>query len=509
MTNRAAPAPARRLARNFSWLGLQQLIVRLIGLATAMYLARVLSPANYGALGLALAVFSFAAVFVQAGTDSRGTRMTARDPAAVPEIFAEINSLRITMALVMIGLLVVFAPWLGRLLQIPQTLIILCSFLLMRPALTVVWAFRGLDRMQVPALTDIVEKILIFAGLLLLVHGDGNDVLWAPVVELVAILLIAATLYRLLTRIYGPLRLHFELSAWREISREALPLSMAALLGSVYLNGGVLLLGWLADTESAALFLVAQKVMLTLMTLLVISTTAAFPSISRYLHHSNQEALDLAARILRYFLVVTTPLFLLVVFHASFLVDVLFGNEYRDSAAALVVLLTAIPFLAAAGGARMLLRAIPKPMSILGARLAGALVLLGVSFWLIPRQGTMGAAAALAAGEITSSLLLLTAVHRATGGLPWCSRCLAPLLAGLASAAAYIALGPWPLLVRLFIAAAIYTALVFFLKGITVTELKNMPGLFLPGAMSGDPESAPANHRGKEPDTKQTTEHEP
>ncbi|MEE4292348.1 MAG: flippase [Xanthomonadales bacterium] len=489
MRREAAPPPARRLARNFSWLGLQELVIRLVGLATAIYLARVLSPASYGALGLALAVVSFASVFVRAGTGSRGTRMTARDPGAVPKIFADINSLRIVMALVMIGLLIVFAPALGDLLQVEPLLIILCAFLLLRPGLTVVWAFRGLDRMHVPALTDMAEKILVLIGLLLLVHGKGNDVLWAPVVELMAILVIVAILYHLLTRLYGPLRLRFDLNAWREISGEALPLSMASLLGSVYMSGGVLLLGWLADTESAALFLVAQKVMLTLLTLLGISTTAAFPSISRFLSHNKQEALDLAARILRYFLVVTTPLFLLVIFHARFLIELLFGSEYRDSAAALVILMTAIPFLAAAGGARMLLRAIPKPASILGARLLGAMVLLTTSLWFIPEHGTMGAAAALAAGEIVSSVLMLAAVRRATGGLPWCSRCLAPLLAGLASATVYIALGPWPLFARLLIAAVTYGLLVILLKGITTTELRSMPGLFLPGDLSNESEN--------------------
>ena len=509
MKDAAEPLPARRLARNFTWLGLQELVIRLIGLATAIYLARVLDPANYGALGLALAVVSFAAVFVQAGTGSRATRMTARDPEAVPTIFADINSLRITMALVMIGLLIVFAPRLGRLFQVQPLLIILCSFLLLRPALTVVWAFRGLDRMKIPAVADMAEKVLIFFGLLLLVHGNGNDVLWAPVVELLALLVIAAVLFHLLTRLYGPLRLRFGLNAWSEISREAVPLSLAAMLGSVYMNGGVLLLGWLADTESAALFLVAQKVMLTLMTLLHISSTAAFPSISRGLQHSKQEALNLAARILRYFLVVMTPLFLLVVFHASFLIDLLFGSEYRGSAAALVVLLTAIPFLAAAGGARMLLRAIPKPLSILGARLAGATVLLAVSFWLIPEHGTVGAAAALAAGEFTSSVLMLAVIRHATGGLPWCNRCLAPLLAGLASAIAYIALDPWSLLTRLLIAAVTYGVLIFLMKGITTTELRSMLGLFMPAVMPDDPDVSAANKPRKKPDRQQENKQKP
>lgn len=477
----------RRLARNFSWLSLQEGVTRLLGLATAIYLARVLSPGNYGALGLAMAVVGFATVFVRAGTASRGTRMTARDPDAVPEIYAEISSLRITVALAMITLLAVAAPRLSQALDISPLLIFLCSLLLLRPALTVMWLFQGLDRMHVSAVADMAEKTLTFIGLLLFVHGIGNDVMWAPVVELAAVLIVLAGLYRQLFRLYGRLRLRFKLSAWRETSREALPLSLASLLSSVYMNGGVLLLGWLANAESAALFLVAQKIMLTLITLLAISNSAAFPSISRLMVPAPAEALALSIRILRYFLVVTTPLFLLVAFHADFLVDLLFGQEYRGAAQTLIILLAAIPFMAAARNARMLLMAIPKPLSVLSARLAGASVLLALAFWLIPGKGTAGAAVALAAGEITSSLVMLAAVRRATGHLSIDFRSMSPLLAGLASAVAYFFLQAWPLAAGLAVAAAVYTALVFLLRGISVSEIRTMPGLFIPRA----PESRP------------------
>jgi len=43
------------LARNFSWLTLKQLLTRIVGLVTTIYLARTLSVIAYGALGFALA----------------------------------------------------------------------------------------------------------------------------------------------------------------------------------------------------------------------------------------------------------------------------------------------------------------------------------------------------------------------------------------------------------------------------------------------------------------------
>ena len=57
--------------RNFTWLSLQEILIRIIGLATAIYLARVLSPTSYGALGLALAIIGVLQTLVQAGTGWR------------------------------------------------------------------------------------------------------------------------------------------------------------------------------------------------------------------------------------------------------------------------------------------------------------------------------------------------------------------------------------------------------------------------------------------------------
>jgi O-antigen/teichoic acid export membrane protein len=143
MSEMAFSDQSRRLARNFTWLTLQEVLIRLIGLATAIYLARTLTASDYGALGLALAIVSFAAVLVRAGTGSRATRLTARDPAAVPLIYAQVNGLRLAAVTVIFALLAGFSGVIAPAFSISPALLILCSLLLLPPALTVGWAFRG------------------------------------------------------------------------------------------------------------------------------------------------------------------------------------------------------------------------------------------------------------------------------------------------------------------------------------------------------------------------------
>lgn len=465
---------AHRLARNFSWLSLQELVIRLIGLATAVYLARTLAAEDYGALGLALAVVNFASVLIHAGTGTRATRMIARDHTAVPEVFAQITGFRILVTLVVGSLLIVFSGALGSLFSVPPVLLVVCSLLLLRSCTSVIWAFRGLDRMHVTAVADIAEKSLTFLGLLLLVHGHGQDYLWAPVVEVVAALLTIGWMYRRLLAMYPGLRPRVSLGNWMEVAREAVPFSLAGMLASVYLSGGVLLLGWLSNSADVAMFLVAQKVMLTLALLLQVVNAAAFPSTSRLVHLDMPAALALAGQLLRYYLVLIVPAFLLVAFHAPGVLTLLFGETYAEAANVLVVLLAALPFVAAGNSLQLLLRAIPRPMAVLAARGGGAAVLLLLAFMLVPRMQATGSAIALASGEAVSTVLLFLLVRRATGGLPWDRRCWAPLLAGAAAAGVYTLVAGWPIPLKLPLAALVYIALVLVLRGMLLTEVRDL-----------------------------------
>ena len=111
---KAPTLQTRRLARNITWISLEEVLIRIIGLATAIYLARVLTPAAYGALGLALAIVAIFSTLVQAGTGSYATRITALNPGSVPETYARISGMRLTGAGVAITILVLLAPTLSR-----------------------------------------------------------------------------------------------------------------------------------------------------------------------------------------------------------------------------------------------------------------------------------------------------------------------------------------------------------------------------------------------------------
>ena len=477
----------RRLARNVKWLSLQELMIRLIGLATAIYLARVLGPAAYGSLGLALALIGIPGTLVQAGTGSRAIRLTALYPGSVPEIYAQTTGLRIVMTVIVFATLILCVELLSRTFSIPSNLLILCSFLLLRPALTVAWAFKGLDQMHVTAMADIAEKALLFGALLLLVKGQGNDLLWVPVLESLTALAVVLWLRKRLGAVYPGLSISFNYKAWPGVTRESLPLGMAALLGSVYLHGAVLLLGWLDTSSSAANFLVAQKLMLTMTILLFVINSSAFPSMSRLLSSNVSQALKLVSSLLRYYLVLIIPVIFLLAVYANEILSLLFGASYTDSGPVLMVLLFALPFMAISHSLLLLFRAIPKPRAVLISQVLSALVLFLAAVILIPRFGATGAAAAVVAAEASGMVLLFWLAIRSIGSTPLEIRCFAPLVAGVIVTMIFLLMDDWSLYLSLPLAALLYMLALWSMKAISADEIRSLPKI-ISAALNKEPE---------------------
>jgi O-antigen/teichoic acid export membrane protein len=468
---------SQQLMRNFTWLSLQEMLIRVIGLATAIYLARVLSPAIYGALGLALAIVGVLQTLVQAGTGSRATRLTALNPDSVPETYAEITGLRLSVAVVVIVILVLSAPVLSGVFSFPASLLILCSFLLLRQAFAVIWAFRGLDRMHVPAMADVTEKAVVFAGLLVLVKGQANDYLWIPVLEVSAALVMVWWLRKRLSLIYPNLAIEFRFREWPEVTRESLPLGLAALLGSVYFHGAILMLGWLDTSESAANFLVAQKMMLTMGILIHVINQAAFPSTSRLLSTGTKQALDLLSSLLRYYLVLITPMILILAWYADEVLALLFGAVYTNAGPVLIVLLAALPFVAISNSLQQLLRSIPRPGDSLLARIASTLALVVMCLVLIPRYGVTGAGLAVVVSEAMGMSLLFWLVKRALGAVPWTARCLMPLPAGLIAVLVFVQLKDSSEWLAMILSVLVYALAAWLMKAVSSDELKSLPAL--------------------------------
>ncbi|MDH3903740.1 MAG: polysaccharide biosynthesis C-terminal domain-containing protein [Xanthomonadales bacterium] len=188
-------------------------------------------------------------------------------------------------------------------------------------------------------------------------------------------------------------------------------------------------------------------------------------------------ALNLVADLLRYYLVLIIPGILVLALFADQILNLLFGVEYSDSGPVLMLLLTALPFLAVSDSLQLVLKAIPKPKAVLTARIVSTLVLLVIAILSVPRYGALGGAAAVVAGEAAAMVLLFWLVKRTLGAMPWNARCYEAILAGVITALVLVLTQSWPLLFRLPFAAIVYILSAGLMKAVSAHELGSVPHL--------------------------------
>ncbi len=162
MTEESAAPPVERrgLARNAFHLGVGQVLTTALTMIVSAVVARTLGAEDFGLLYLLASISGFAYVFVDWGHGPYITREIARHPRRSGELIGTALVVRVATALLMC-LLATSVTWVfgydsrTRLL----TALFVLSMLMPYMALTFTWAFRGNERMEFDAASQVVLKL--------------------------------------------------------------------------------------------------------------------------------------------------------------------------------------------------------------------------------------------------------------------------------------------------------------------------------------------------------------
>jgi len=451
-----SPVRPRLLAFNAGWLASGEMVNRLLGFLITLYLARVLGASLFGAVGVAVGLVAFLGVLVRAGTAAWGIREIAVRPNSVRETYGRLVGIRIAIAVAFLVPFTLAAPLVAKRFGVPADLMLLYGFALIPAALTLNWAFRGLERMHVVGIAMATRNGLVLVGLLLFVRAADADATLVPVIEVAAALMVIAGLHWLLRRRVGPLRPRFEIRLWPGILREAVPIGIGTVMRTVFMHGEVILLGWLATTAAAGQYLVSHKIVLALALLGIIVQESAFPATSRIVRDDVPRALALQARLLRYTFIVLAPVCVTTVAHADALILLLYGPVYAKAAEILRITALALPFAAAIALFTRLLIAAAAPRALVAGIGIGAAAHVALGIALIPAWQEVGAAVACVGGEAIGAIALAVMVHRVLAGGPWDRRVLAPVVGGIAMAAAFYLARGWDIPYQALAGLAVY-----------------------------------------------------
>ncbi|MEE8600105.1 oligosaccharide flippase family protein [Euzebya tangerina] len=388
----------RRLAGNAGWLVAGTVLARGLGFVAAALVGRALGATSFGVFSYALTLFVAFSLAANLGLENLVVRSTARahpgqrDPTegaeTVDQVLGTVVAVR-TLALLPGAVLVAILVF-GQDIAWPVVILLFVHALANASVLLSTAVLRGREEMRGQTLIVGVQGALTAAlvvGLLTLGGSDQRLQTVAALSYAAASLIAAAVGWTMLRRRGVRVRLPRSVATARRALVTNLPFTWALLGLLVFDRQAVVVIERFGTDAEVGWFNAVYLLILALVNLPLILINSAFPTLSRAARAADSdEATTLVRRLLMTTVALGVPLSVLVGWTASWVVPLLFGQEFAPAAQVLRVLAVAVPFLFAAIVLQGVLQALDRPSDA------------AVAFWIALAIGIPATVVLAAAG---------------------------------------------------------------------------------------------------------------
>lgn len=444
-----------KLIRDLVSLMSGQAASMIIGFVTFAYLARVLDPAEYGAVEFAIAIAAFAAIVIECGAGTIGVRELARRPEDAGKLAAQITIARLMLAVVILPL-AGLAGWASGQPEAIQTLVWIYAFSLLAVPFKQEWMLQGYEKMHAAALAQPIRMGILAIGVFVFV-GPGTSPLAVGIVELFAV--AAVTAYYLIAqwRWCAPFRFGWPIGDAVYFLREGLSVGLSNMLWAFMLYAPMFLLVAMVGGTEPAWLGATNRIVISLMTLSFIYHFNLYPVVTRTVTGDPAawaRVMRASARLVAW---AGIGLALGICLLAPELMAFTFGPEFAAAAPAISVMIWMFPLRTLSGHGRWSLIGAGHQKYLLAGEILGAATLLLVGLVAIPHYGAAGAAAALLTGIAASGVVTQIAATRLIGPMAMVPAIAMPMITAAVLWAGLLWLMD-PGLPRAFVAGGLYGA---------------------------------------------------
>lgn len=382
-----------------------------IGFATSLVLSRRLGVRGFGEFNYLFAFYYFFLAISDLGVTTVVVREASQQRGRAGELIGAMLGFKMALAAMSMiaAWTIIFA------FGFPQPLLhALLAFALILPLTALQFpmvVFQVLLRPGYGAAIGVTGRLVGFL-LMLAILAVGGGLGWLVLCLLLSEALVALLVWRYATRLV-PVTVCIDRGTWFRIVRLSLPLGVAAICVALINRIDFVMLERMTDLRQVGLYAAAYKVSNLLESFPLILMGSIYPLMSRYAAEDPRRLERVYSRTLWLLGAVAVPLGLGITFMAPFIVRLLFGAAFAESAAILAVLVWATVFLYPAVTGGNLLISLQRERISAWLLLAGAALNIGLNLVLIPRHGPLGAAIATAASFFTILVGTLVAARRA------------------------------------------------------------------------------------------------
>jgi len=385
-----------------------RLFSQLFSFFIVVYLARILGPADYGDISLALAFVSYFSLVASFGLPTIGTREVARAQTDSQESVSVLFSLRVWLAIVLYLTLVLYGVFFVSNQRLFY-LLILYGLTMVSSACLLDWFFVGMEDLQSITVANLLGTV-VSCSLVFLWVKDVTNIYFIPLFSFVGSTVACSYLFNLYRKVQ-PLRFCFDLTHFFALLRAAMPFALAGLLSQVYENMDMILLGYFVGSEEVGYYSVAYKIVVVLSSIIAIYSQSTWPVMIRILDTNQQQVGEFLKQNIHTMLYFMLPVATGGTILAHNLITAFFGDAYAPAVIPFVLLLYYVFFMALSITMANLLLAVKEDKSYLIALALGAIANVVGNLVLIPYWRATGSAAAMVIAELIVFVCLLAKVR--------------------------------------------------------------------------------------------------
>lgn len=389
-----------RIIKNYIYNLVYQIIVLLVPLVTAPYLARVLGPEGTGTYSYVNSMSVLICTIVMLGIYNYGNRQIAYvrdDKKKLNEVFWQVMSERLVIAI--IGTIVYWAVVLiiGRY----QFYFLLYYTFIFGYFIDCTWLFVGVEDMKWAVIKNILAKLIAVAGIFCLVRSE-NDVGLYILIQGLAVLVGNVFSYTQLGKYVQKPRIDF--SNLKEDILGSAKLFLPSVAATLYLQCDKIMIELMTGaTNEVSLYDYSEKIVTIPLTFITVLSTVMMPRIANEFKKGQEERIgELINNTAKMSLFMAFPLTLGLVSVADKLVPWYLGNDFLETITAITIISPIILTNTLSGiSGTQYFTATDQIGILLKAQISAAVGNLIINAILIPIWGFVGAAVA----TVISSML--------------------------------------------------------------------------------------------------------
>jgi O-antigen/teichoic acid export membrane protein len=393
MNKNKRPSETRKIASNTLWL-LAGRVVRLGSIFLAVsWTARYLGPEDFGIYSFAIA---FVVLFSELGSLGLGGIVThdlVEDPMSDTTILGTAFALRLTGAVAIIAVLSVLASTVPVPDSRARWLILLFAVgYLFRPTEVINAFYSSRVEARFSVIATIVASTVLLGLTASLVYSAAP--LGWFVLARAAEFAVAGIAIMIVLALHRPqtLRWHFDREVAKQMLRRSWPLMASAITATIYLKVDQIMLGVMTGPEDVGIYAAASQLSEVWWFIPLMLMSSLFPSLISLRQRDESAYNERLGSIFAGLGWLGITLAAFVALSATWLVQIVFGSGFEESAAVLRIHVWAMPFLfMRAALSKWIIMEKVYIVSLI-THGAGAVTNIMLNFALIPAYGPMGAA---------------------------------------------------------------------------------------------------------------------